>query len=82
MHMDVEGDADKAIANLKRHGKRFEEAVTSLLDPQALAQEDAASEGEALGPNRHERKCSLTDCCLHLALWGQDSTHLRAQSYT
>jgi uncharacterized protein len=25
----------------------FEEAVTSLLDPQALAQEDADSEGEA-----------------------------------
>ena len=26
---------------------RFEEAATSLLDPQALAQEDADSEGEA-----------------------------------
>ncbi len=45
--MDVEWDADKAVANLKKHGVRFEEAVTSLLDPQALAQEDARSEGEA-----------------------------------
>ena len=47
MHMDVEWDADKAVANLQKHGVRFEEAVTSLLDPQALAQEDASSEGEA-----------------------------------
>ena len=31
----------------KKHGVRFEEAATSLLDPQALAQEDAHSEGEA-----------------------------------
>ena len=45
--MDVEWDADKAVANLQKHGVRFEEAVTSLLDPQALAQEDASSEGEA-----------------------------------
>jgi uncharacterized DUF497 family protein len=29
------------------HGVRFDEAATSLLDPQALAQEDADSEGEA-----------------------------------
>jgi uncharacterized DUF497 family protein len=28
----------------KKHGVRFEEAATSLLDPQALAQEDAHSE--------------------------------------
>jgi len=47
MHMDVEWDVDKAVANLKKHGVRFEEAVISLLDPQALAQEDARSEGEA-----------------------------------
>ena len=45
--MDNELDADKAVANFKKHGVRFEEAATSLLDPQALAQEDAASEGEA-----------------------------------
>jgi uncharacterized protein len=47
MHMDIEWDADKAVANFKKHGVRFEEAATSLLDPQALAQEDADSEGEA-----------------------------------
>jgi uncharacterized protein len=45
--MDIEWDADKAVANLKKHGVRFEEAVTSLFDPQALAHEDASSEGEA-----------------------------------
>jgi uncharacterized protein len=47
MHMDVEWDADKAVANFKKHGVRFEEAATSLLDPQALVQEDVDSEGEA-----------------------------------
>jgi uncharacterized DUF497 family protein len=45
--MDIEWDVDKAAANLKKHGIRFEEAATSLLDPLALAQEDASSEGEA-----------------------------------
>ena len=47
MHMDIEWDADKAAANLQKHGVPFEEAATSLLDPLALAQEDASSEGEA-----------------------------------
>jgi len=47
MHIDIEWDADKAVANFKKHGVRFEEAATSLLDPQALAQEDADSEREA-----------------------------------
>jgi uncharacterized protein len=47
MHMDIEWDADKAVANFKKHGVRFEEAATSLLDPQALVQDDADSEGEA-----------------------------------
>jgi uncharacterized DUF497 family protein len=47
MHMNVEWDADKALANFKKHGVRFEEAVTSLLDPQALAQEGASTDGEA-----------------------------------
>jgi uncharacterized protein len=46
MHMDIEWDADEAVANFKKHGVRFEEAATALLDPQALAQEDAGSEGE------------------------------------
>lgn len=47
MHMEIEWDAAKAAANFKKHGVSFEEAATSLLDPQALAQEDAASSGEA-----------------------------------
>ena len=45
--MDVEWDPGKAAENLKKHGVRFEEAATSLLDPTALAQEDESSEGEA-----------------------------------
>jgi uncharacterized DUF497 family protein len=45
--MAIEWDADKAVANFKKHGVRFEEAATALLDPHALAQEDADSEGEA-----------------------------------
>ena len=47
MHMEIEWGADKAVANFKKHGVRFEEAATSLLGPQALAQEDVDSEGEA-----------------------------------
>lgn len=47
MHMEIEWDADKAAANLKKHGVSFEEAATSLLDPLALAQEDEVSSGEA-----------------------------------
>jgi hypothetical protein len=46
MHMDIEWDADKADSNLKKHGVSFEEAATALLDPMALAQDDAALEGE------------------------------------
>jgi uncharacterized DUF497 family protein len=45
--MDIEWDAGKAAANFKKHGVRFEEAASSLLDPLALAQEDDSSEGEA-----------------------------------
>ena len=45
--MDVEWDPGKAAENLKKHGVRFEEAATSLLDPNALAQEDESAEGEA-----------------------------------
>lgn len=44
--MDVGRDAGKAAASFKKHGIRFEEAATSLLDPFALAQEDDDSEGE------------------------------------
>lgn len=45
--MEIEWDADKAVANFGKHGVHFEEAATALLDPQALAQEDAYSEDEA-----------------------------------
>jgi uncharacterized DUF497 family protein len=44
--MDIEWDAGKAAANLKKHGIHFEEAATALLDPLALARQDASSEGE------------------------------------
>lgn len=47
MHMGIEWDSDKADSNLKKHGVSFEEAATALLDPMALAQEDAVSEGES-----------------------------------
>ena len=46
MHMDVEWDSDKADSNLKKHGVSFEEAATALLDPLALAQEDAVAKDE------------------------------------
>lgn len=39
--MNVDWDPAKGTANLKRHGVTFEEASTVLLDPLALAQEDA-----------------------------------------
>ena len=47
MHMEIEWDAAKAATNFTKHGVRFEEAATSLLDPMALAQEDATSREEA-----------------------------------
>jgi uncharacterized DUF497 family protein len=46
MHIDIEWDSDEADSNLQKHGVSFEEAATAQLDPMALAQEDAASEGE------------------------------------
>lgn len=46
MHIEIEWDMAKAEINLRKHGIRFEEAATSLLDPQALAQEDDAAVGE------------------------------------
>lgn len=45
--MDIEWDSAKGAANLRKHGVTFEEASTVLLDPQALAQEDALSEEES-----------------------------------
>lgn len=47
MHTAIEWDAAKAEINLRKHGVSFEEAATSLLDPQALAQEDDTAAGEA-----------------------------------
>jgi uncharacterized protein len=47
MHISVEWDAAKAAANRRKHGVSFDEAVTALLDPRALAREDGLSEGEA-----------------------------------
>ena len=44
--MEIEWDSNKADSNLKKHGVSFEEAATALLDPMALAREDAAAEGE------------------------------------
>jgi hypothetical protein len=38
--MQVEWDASKAAANLRKHGVSFDEAATALLDRNALAQED------------------------------------------
>ena len=46
MHMEIEWDAAKAAANLKKHGVSFEEGATSLLDPLALAQEDYGATDE------------------------------------
>ena len=47
MHMDIEWDPAKGAANLEKHGVTFEEASTVLLDPMALAQEDALSVEES-----------------------------------
>lgn len=41
----IEFDPAKAMANALKHGVSFAEAATSLLDPHALAMEDA-SDGE------------------------------------
>ncbi|WP_405229672.1 BrnT family toxin [Lentisalinibacter sediminis] len=46
MHIDVEWDAAKAAANVRKHRVSFEEASTALLDPRALAQEDVSSDDE------------------------------------
>lgn len=44
--MEIVWDPVKAGSNLKKHGISFEEAVTTLLDPMALAYEDERSVGE------------------------------------
>jgi hypothetical protein len=59
MHIEIEWDSEKAASNLKKHGVSFEEAATSLLDPAALAQEDAEAKGEPrwvlIGPSARAR---------------------------
>ena len=44
--MDIEYDSAKAASNLNKHGVSFEEAVSVLLDENALAMEDERSIGE------------------------------------
>jgi uncharacterized DUF497 family protein len=44
--MDIEWDSKKASSNLKKHGVGFNKAVSALLDPMAMAQEDSDSEQE------------------------------------
>jgi uncharacterized protein len=44
--MEIEWDSDKAATNRTKHGIDFEEAATSLLDPNALAFEDDTAQGE------------------------------------
>ena len=46
VNLQFEWDDDKAASNLEKHGVSFEEASPALLDPLALAQEDATSGGE------------------------------------
>lgn len=46
MCIDVEWDFAKAESNRRKHGVGFDEAVSALLDPFALAQEDERSAGE------------------------------------
>jgi uncharacterized DUF497 family protein len=41
--MEIEYDSKKAKSNLIKHGVSFEEAVTALYDPMALALEDKDS---------------------------------------
>jgi uncharacterized DUF497 family protein len=47
MHMEVEWNPAKATSNLRKHGVSFEEACTALLDPRALAMEDADASDES-----------------------------------
>ncbi|MDP3518532.1 MAG: BrnT family toxin [Pseudohongiella sp.] len=57
--MDFEFDSDKAVANYKKHGVSFREALTAIFDPQALAAEDTDSVDECrwvlLGLSRKAR---------------------------
>ena len=45
--MEIEWDPEKARSNRAKHRVEFEEAVTCLLDSNALVLEDEESEGES-----------------------------------
>ncbi len=89
MHIDIVWDADKAVANFKKHGVRFEEAATSLLDPQALAQEDDDTEGETrwllIGMSASARLltvvCTLRDEDLIRVISARKATRKEAEYY-
>lgn len=56
-----EADPAKAASNLVKHGVSFDEAVTCLLDPQALVMEDDAEDEERwVLVGRNERGRLLT----------------------
>ena len=44
--MEIEFDQHKAISNFNKHAVTFDEAVSCLLDPNALVQEDLDTQGE------------------------------------
>jgi uncharacterized DUF497 family protein len=44
--MKIDFDPKKAASNLKKHEVSFDEAATSLLDPQALVREDSDAQDE------------------------------------
>lgn len=44
--MNIVWDDNKAESNIKKHRVTFDEAVTCLLDPMALVDEDPDAEGE------------------------------------
>ena len=43
--MEIEFDQHKAISNFNKHAVTFDEAVSCLLDPNALVQEDLDTQG-------------------------------------
>jgi len=45
--MEIEFDPKKAVLNIKKHGVSFDEARTSLLDSNALVQEETNSTEES-----------------------------------
>jgi uncharacterized protein len=45
-HMDFEWDPDKAVANLRKHGVDFADAVGVFEDEYALRREDPDAQGE------------------------------------